>query len=540
MKINKLLIKNYKLLKSVVFDVNEDLNIFVGENDSGKSTILEVLSIITSGKLNGYSFDKQLKANLFNDNIRNEYRNSLQKSQTPNDPPQIILEAYCESDDATYLGTENELRENCPGIRVLVDINQENAKAYQKLLAAKEIYDIPVELYSVSYHYFSGEPVVFRFCPLKAAFIDTTRKDYSNVVDRFVSENITTYLSPQEQVDLSTAYRKSRYDFHLHDVVTQLNKSVINNVHIGNRSLTIDLREEDPDEWKRQMSVVVDSTPFENVGFGSQNTIKIELALKNSANQVNMVLMEEPENNLSFSNMVKLVQHVESAEGKQIFISTHSSFIANKLNLNNIFVVYSGEVIPFSALDDDTVKYFTKLPGYDTLRLILAEKVILVEGPTDDLIIQRAFYDEKGKLPSAEGIDIIVVDSLAFKRYCEIAKLLSKKVVIVTDNDGNINNNITEKYADYINLDNFTFIYEKNEKLKTIEPSVLEVNTDNGVVSTDFSDVISKNGSMKGKSKDEILSFMSDNKTEWAFRVFDSNKKIKFPEYIKDVIKQYD
>ena len=52
--------------------------------------------------------------------------------------------------------------------------------------------------------------------------------------------------------------------------------------------------------------------------------------------------------------------------------------------------------------------------------------------------------------------------------------------------------------------------------------------------------VISKNGSMKGKSKDEILAFMSANKTEWAFRVFDSSKKIKYPEYIKNVIKQYD
>ena len=429
---------------------------------------------------------------------------------------------------------------NCAGIRVLVDINQDNAKAYRKLLAAKEIYDIPVELYDVSYHYFSGDPVVFRFCPLKAAFIDTTRKDYSYVVDRFVSENITTYLSPQEQVDLSTAYRKSRNDFHLNDVVTRLNESVKNNVHIGDRSLTIDLREEDPDEWKRQMSVVVDNTPFENVGFGSQNTIKVELALKNSVDQVNLVLMEEPENNLSFSNMVKLVQHIEAAEGKQVFISTHSSFIANKLNLNKIFMVCTGKVVSLTDLDCDTVAYFTKVPGYDTLRLVLAEKVILVEGPTDDLIIQKAYLDQKNKLPSADGIDIIVVDSLAFKRYCEIAKLLSKKVVVVTDNDGDIEKNITDKYSDYSGLDNFVFLFEKDEKLKTIEPSVLEVNCENGIVSEDFSEAISKNGSMKGKSKDEILTFMSANKTEWAFRVFDSSKKIKYPEYIKNVIKQYD
>ena len=70
MYISKLVVKNYKLLKDVNLDLNERINIFVGENDSGKSTILEVLSIITSGKLNGYAFERQIKANMFNDEAK--------------------------------------------------------------------------------------------------------------------------------------------------------------------------------------------------------------------------------------------------------------------------------------------------------------------------------------------------------------------------------------------------------------------------------------------------------------------------------------
>ena len=46
MYISKLVVKNYKLLKDVNLDFNESINIFVGENDSGKSTLLEALSII--------------------------------------------------------------------------------------------------------------------------------------------------------------------------------------------------------------------------------------------------------------------------------------------------------------------------------------------------------------------------------------------------------------------------------------------------------------------------------------------------------------
>lgn len=192
-----------------------------------------------------------------------------------------------------------------------------------------------------------------------------------------------------------------------------------------------------------------------------------------------------------------------------------------------------------SELPEDTKRYFKKLPGYDTLRVVLAEKVILVEGPTDELIIQRAYLDEYGKLPMEDGIDVIVVDSLAFKRYCDIAVLLKKKIVIVTDNDGDIQKNINDKYSEYLDKTNLVFIYEENEMLNTIEPSVLEVNCKNGNPTEIFKKVISKNGSMKNKDKQEILSFMTKNKAEWAFRVLESEEKINYPEYIKDAIKQY-
>ena len=39
------------------------------------------------------------------------------------------------------------------------------------------------------------------------------------------------------------------------------------------------------------------------------------------------------------------------------------------------------------------MNYFKKLPGYDTLRLVLAKRVILVEGPSDELVVQRAYRD---------------------------------------------------------------------------------------------------------------------------------------------------
>ncbi len=537
-KIKKLYVSNYKLLKDVTIELNPDINIFVGENDAGKSTILEVISIITSGKLHGYAFNKQIKDNMFNMETRAAYIASL--STSPLAAPKIVMEAYFDGGNAPYAGTNNRFSENCGGIRIVVELDHQYEPTYTAMLSAGDIKDIPVEFYRVNANYFSGDPVVYRYCPFKAIFVDTSRKDYTGMVDRFVSENITQYLSEQDQVDLSLAYRRVRSDFRDSETIAKLNRSIKEENRLDGRDISIELREEDLDEWKRQMAISVDTVPFEQIGFGSQNSIKVELAIDNSAENVNLILMEEPENNLSHTNMAKLISKVSNSDGKQIFISTHSSFVANKLSLGNLLLVQKGQVTSFKALPDDTKAYFQKLPGYDTLRVVLAERVILVEGPTDDLIIQRAYFDKYGLLPISKGIDIISVGALAFKRYCDIAIVLGKCLAIVTDNDGDIQENITAKYSGYLDKPFLHFFYEQNTQLRTIEPSVLSVNCGgDGQPTDDFKTAISKNGSMMDKNYDGILSFMSGNKSEWAMRILDSETKISYPQYIEDLLNEY-
>lgn len=159
-------------------------------------------------------------------------------------------------------------------------------------------------------------------------------------------------------------------------------------------------------------------------------------------------MIEEPENNLSFSNLHRLIQIIQSGN-QQIFITTHSSYITNHLGLNNVILLHLGHATSFTDLADSDAEFFHKLPGYDTLRFVLSTKVILVEGPSDELILSRAYIDIKGKEPKLDGIDILSINGLVFKRFCAIAKLLCKKVAIVTDNDGDIKA-LRERYTDIL------------------------------------------------------------------------------------------
>lgn len=184
-------------------------------------------------------------------------------------------------------------------------------------------------------------------------------------------------------------------------------------------------------------------------------------------------------------------------------------------------------------LSTETKNYFRKLKGYDTLRLILCKCAILVEGDSDELVLQKAYINKYNRLPIQDGIDVISVGT-AFLRFLELADKLNKKVCVITDNDGNVSA-LTKKYSKYNNNTNIEIFYDEFEyqgKLKgynynTLELCILRANnleTLNEVLNKIFD------------KEDEILEYMKDNKTKVAIKIFDTNLELDYPEYIKEAI----
>jgi predicted ATP-dependent endonuclease of OLD family len=530
------------MFEDVLIKLNSGCNIFVGDNDSGKSTLLEIIQVLLSGRINNLSFERQLKASFFNYSTRAIFKKNIADSAKPiEELPVIITEAYFENDgnNTEYKGTNNELGEDCPGIRMTVEFNPDYSKAFQAMLKKGEIYDIPVEFYKISWRDFGDNPIVFRTFPVNVSLIDTTQKDYNSAVNKFINSRITNNLSEDEKVHLARAYRKMKYEFNNNANVLALNERLAVEEKLDDKTIKFGMREDALESWMNEVSIDVENIPFEDMGFGTQNLIKMELVFKQNTERSNVILFEEPENNLAFGNMSRLISKINQDENKQIFISTHSSYVANKLGLKNIILLYKGKISQLDAIRPDTMDFFKKLPGYGTVRFLLADKVILVEGPTDELIVQRAYKDIHGKLPIENGIDVITVDSLAFKRYCDLAILVRKPLRIITDNDRNVQQNIFDKYKEYTEIygDLIEIHYETNESLHTIEPSILAVNTVESEIFDKFRRVISKGNSMINKNVVEVESFMKNNKAEWGLRVFDSDECIEYPTYIKNAIR---
>lgn len=159
---------------------------------------------------------------------------------------------------------------------------------------------------------------------------------------------------------LRHAYRANRHEFTENQAVKTLNDKLQESHSFDGKMISLNLRENEIDEWKNDMSISLNDIPLENSGFGTQNMFKSEIFLLQNTD-VDILIIEEPENNLSYTNMSVLISKLSQSTGKQLFISTHSSFVANKLGLQHLHLVASRKTVPLKALSEDTYDYFLKL-----------------------------------------------------------------------------------------------------------------------------------------------------------------------------------
>jgi len=230
--------------------------------------------------------------------------------------------------------------------------------------------------------------------------------------------------------------------------------------------------------------------------------------------------------------MSELVSCIESTYlNKQIIITTHSSFVMNKLSINNVILLNNYKTFQLNHLKNDTYEYFKKLSGYPTLRLLLSKKSILVEGDSDELIFQKAYITKYKKLPIQDGIDILSV-GLSFKRFLEISVQLEIETAVIIDNDNDYKNKVNLKFKDF---DSFSFIkifFDTNNSLNTLEPQFVNANISDLETLCEIFNIEYK----KYNTPESISNYMINNKTDWAMKIFESKKSINFPEYIKRAV----
>jgi putative ATP-dependent endonuclease of OLD family len=136
MFIERIIIENFKCFEGK-FDLalKKNLNILVGNNEAGKSTILEAIHLALSGWIHGRYLSTALTQSLFNEKVVNSYLESL-KDDNRLFPPSIVIELFFEIEDdslkAIFEGNGNSLKQKACGVRFAVEYNEKYQEEYQQ------------------------------------------------------------------------------------------------------------------------------------------------------------------------------------------------------------------------------------------------------------------------------------------------------------------------------------------------------------------------------------------------------------------------
>lgn len=568
--IEKIKIQNFKYFGEEPFEFtfNKGVNIIVGKNEEGKSTILEAIHLALTSSYHGRNIKNSLSQYLFNKESVSKYLREI-KVDRKYPAPAILIELWfaADADTQRYEGNYNsEEKTNVCGIKIEIKLDEEQKRSYDALLADGNLLGLPLEYYTVEWQSFARERLNSHSQKIKSVYVDSSNFHYQNAPDIFISHVVKSILTDDDERRVIQACRNAKETFSQHEGIISLNKKIKSETPSIKSDVSLDVAWGGMNDWEKFVTLKVEDVPFQQQGRGNQCILKTELALAHErAQSAPFLLLEEPESHLTFTKLNTLIKSITNIfPEKQIFITTHSSFVANKLGLERLTLLRDKKVLRLDELSSITYDFFKKIPGYDTLRMILANKCILVEGDADELIVQKAYYQTYNSSPIDDGIDIISVHT-SFLRYLEVASKLGLKMAVVTDNDGDIQA-LEKKYADYIKANQkkgilisyspllsttFTKINSKDYNDNTLEPELIRANkrsTLTKILKEKFdcsfliNDTLSEIGTKDSltncddKWNQQIRTLMKNHKTESALAFFESKEKFVIPTYIKDAI----
>lgn len=529
MAIQRVVIKNYRALKTADVVFNEGVNVVVGDNEAGKSTLLEAINLALRGQLNRRAIQYELHPFLINVDAVSQFIEAHRQGN-PTAPPEISIEVFLADtpDVAALRGSNNSEKADACGVSLSIRLDEAFQAEFASYVAnPAALNSVPIEYYKVVWESFAGASLSVQSMPLKTALIDPSNISNSYAANKYVLEIVRDYLTKPQSVDLALAYRSMRDEFEDDDRIKAINADLAAKQGVvSDKVLSVAMDTTTRASWETGVLPHLDSIPLTLVGKGEQNSVKIKLAIE-AAESCDLFLMEEPENHLSHTNLGRLVSHLANrCEGKQLIVSTHSSFVLNKLGIDRVMMFNGESAVTLDDLPADTKSYFQRLPGHDTLRLILASRSILVEGPSDELIVQKGFRQQHGSLPLEQRVEVISVGT-SFKRFLDIARLLNLDVSIVRDNDGDPDGK-RALFVDYDSDETIHIHIDGDANARTLEPQLIKANG------------LQKLNQMLGTAfttEAELSGHMEANKTDTALTLFEHADALVIPEYIRDAIR---
>lgn len=464
MKITRIIINNYRNLKSIDVPLNDTVAI-IGENNSGKSNFLRALTLpflsdefsSSNKKLSWVDINNKAKQEYYQWLIDNQdaiKNGSISQTDFIKNMPVISVEVHLLPDNTEGFFVK-ELCFDIDGDEILYGLKyeykpnklQEIYEMVKHILKKETLTEetlkevkmnlLPIEYYSYSIYVPGKESVPYDVLKLyKYTSLEAERDDFSRTKEKIGSKSLVKLLQSGLSNDDKLTIEKEYTNFF------EKIKSVSKMDSLINWQEYTEIA--DAKDFFAHISILPNMPQMQSLlssirlgysdaelslqGLGYRNLILLLVLIHSLMNTkddtaLHVLTIEEPEAHLCINNIRLMVSFLRIFTNKnpstQLFYSTHNTEFINKMDLKNVIVIHDGQA--FSFLDEFTDKeldYLTKNPNLDLFKLFFSKKCILFEGISEEMLI-RAYIDSKDELSDIEPLSF-------HKGYIDIIKIWKK------------------------------------------------------------------------------------------------------------------
>lgn len=433
MYISSVSIENFRAFKEkTVFHFNPGVTVLIGENDCGKSTVIDAIRYVLG--TTDQSWQRVELSDYYQENTDNEIHITITFSNLTVREKAAFLECltYTKDEEILIINWSAKYMTNVKPHRTFVSVNcGRNADVAAPSAEARELLRVTYlkPLRDAQAQMRSGRGSRLAQILSSVPDLNLGEREYKEGID-------ITSLSLAGIFDLSNQLLAE------HKVIKDVNKGIgdilntelmLNNDAIKTQ-ITV-AGDGNTDEKKiysllekLDLNIQKDSVSnYGNVGLGTSNLMSMacEMLLNQDNKELStFMLIEEPEAHIHAQRQLKLIQSMQKkGENQQVIMTTHSPLLASVVELNNLLLIQNRKAFSMregkTMLDPSDYKFLERYLDATKANLFFAKGVIIVEGPGEALLLPTLAQLLNRNLTDY-GISIVDVKSTGLRRYARI------------------------------------------------------------------------------------------------------------------------